>query len=195
MVASAMCMDGLGKAKGLYVVIVTSCVRFFVSFRIKHMHVMACICRTLLQLLRDAHTVLDNGFAKVLWLDGTTKYLRWLYAEQPAGCWVTGGSYRETCAPGVWVTTQSPSIDCLLCTACNPFDTAHPLTCTQAPSTCTDITNVNGQIICNTPPPTCVAAGGSCDSSNTCCAGLVCHASGGPGASCYGPSRKMLLEV
>ncbi|DBB11754.1 TPA: hypothetical protein ACH3X3_005919 [Trebouxia sp. C0006] len=114
------------------------------------------------------------------------------FYEAPSGCWVTGGSYRETCSPGVWVTTQNPVVDCLLCTACNPYDTAHPLTCTQAPATCSDITNVNGQIICNTPPSTCVATGGSCDSSHTCCAGLVCHASGGPGASCYGPSREML---
>lgn len=122
------------------------------------------------------------------------KYGVLMHAGTPSGCYQARGSYRDTCAPGLWVTTQQPSVDCLLCTACNPYDDQHPMTCTHAPSTCGDITNVQGQIICNTPTPTCAAAGASCDSSNTCCSGLVCHASGGPGAACYGPNRKLLGE-
>ena len=108
-----------------------------------------------------------------------------LLAGTPSDCFTGQGSYRDTCAPGLWVTTQRPSIACLLCTACNPYDSKHLLTCAEAPSSCDDITNVKGQIICNHPAK-CQAAGSSCDSDNTCCSGLTCHASGGSGATCHG---------
>ena len=116
-----------------------------------------------------------------------------LLAGTPSDCYTGRGSYRDTCASGLWVTTQRPSINCLLCTACSPYDSEHSLTCTEALSSCGDITNVAGQIICNDPVD-CQAAGSSCDGDKTCCSGLTCHASGGSGATCYGSSRKLLAE-
>lgn len=112
-------------------------------------------------------------------------------AGPPNGCYAGTGSYLKTCSPGVWVTTQNPVIHCFLCTACVPIDNDHTLTCTEAPSTCGDITNVQGQIICNS-GSSCAAEGHSCDNSSSCCDGLTCHSSGGSGGTCYGASRKLL---
>lgn len=106
-----------------------------------------------------------------------------LLAGTPSDCYTGCGSYRGTGASGLWVTTQHPSIDCLLCTACTPYDSEHSLTCTDALSSCGDVTNVAGQIIYDDPVD-CQAA------AATATKPAVLVSPGGSGAACYGSSQK-----